>query len=267
METKNKISVVSKTTSVEPLDLAQQIGCKELHMIVDQKSGLKGIVAIYSVKRGPALGGCRFLPYNSTNLAIIDAIYLAKAMALKAAIHDLPLGGGKAVLIEDPNFNHEQRIKALRVFGKFLNTLNGRYITAVDSGTSVLDMDQIAKETSFVTSTSKFSYSVIDPSITTARGVFRGILAAVKFKFAQNNLKNIHVAVQGVGHVGYNLVKLLHKEAAKISICDKDPKLVIRCKEEFPEVNIISNLENIYKIDADVLSPCALGGVIQKKNY
>ena len=254
-------------TTIDPLDFAEQTGCKELHMIADQDSGLKGIIAIYSVKRGPALGGCRFLPYASTNLAAMDAINLAKAMAFKSAIADLPLGGGKAVLIGSKKFiNLDNRIKALKTFGKFLNTLNGRYITAVDSGTSVEDMDQIAVETPFVTSTSKFSYSTLDPSVLTARGVLRGILAAVKFKFAQDDLQNIHVAVQGVGHVGYYLVKLLYSMQAKISICDIDPTLINRCKAEFVGINIISNPEDIYKIQADVFAPCALGGVLSEKN-
>ena len=254
METINKTTHTSKSTFnqltvIEPLDFAEQIGCKELHMLTDNESGLKGMVAIYSVHRGPALGGCRFLPYESSSLAAIDAIQLAKAMAFKSAIADLPLGGGKAVLIQSKKFiDLDNRIKALKAFGKFLNTLNGRYITAVDSGTSVEDMDQIATETTFVTSTSKFSYSTLDPSVATARGVLQGILAAVKFKFGQDDLQNIHVAVQGVGHVGYHLVKLLYKMRAKISICDVNPKLINYCKAEFANINIIPNPEDIYKL-------------------
>ena len=272
METINKTSNTTKSTFnqltvIEPLDFAEQIGCKELHMLTDNESGLKGMVAIYSVHRGPALGGCRFLPYESSSLAAIDAIQLAKAMAFKSAIADLPLGGGKAVLIQSKKFiDLDNRIKALKAFGKFLNTLNGRYITAVDSGTSVEDMDQIATETTFVTSTSKFSYSTLDPSVATARGVLQGILAAVKFKFGQDDLQNIHVAVQGVGHVGYHLVKLLYKMRAKISICDINPKLINYCKAEFANINIIPNPEDIYKVNADIFAPCALGGVLTEKN-
>jgi leucine dehydrogenase len=259
-------STFNKVQVIDLLDFAEQLGCKELHMVTDQESGLKGIVAIYSVKLGPALGGCRFLPYATTNLAAIDAIKLAKAMAFKSAIAGLPLGGGKAVLMCSKKFiNLDNRIKALKAFGRFLNNLNGRYITAVDSGTSIEDMDQIATETTFVTSTSKFSYSILDPSVLTARGVLRGILAAVKFKFAKDDLQNIHVAVQGVGHVGYHLVKLLYSMQAKISICDIDPKLINRCKAEFTGINII-NTEDIYKVNADVFAPCALGGVLNEKN-
>ena len=259
----NNLSTASKSTLVDPLDFAEKIGCKELHMLSDPNSGLKAIIAIYSTLRGPALGGCRFLPYPSSSLAAIDAIRLAKAMAFKSAIADLPLGGGKAVLISSDQFLHSNnRAKALRAFGRFLNTLNGRYITAVDSGTSVEDMDHIAVETEFVTSTSKFNYSILDPSILTARGVLRGILAAVKFKYSQNDLKDIHVAVQGAGHVGYNLIKLLYKTRAKISVSDVNSQLLKKCKAEFPNINIIFDPEDIYKLNMDIFSPCALGGIL-----
>jgi leucine dehydrogenase len=250
---------------LEPLEFASQTGCKELHVFSDPETKLQAIVAIYSTVRGPALGGCRFLPYETVSLAAIDAIKLAKAMAFKSAVSELPLGGGKAVLVADPKFiNANNRAQALHAFGNFLNTLNGRYITAVDSGTSVADMDLIATKTKFVTSTSKFNYSILDPSVITARGVLQGILAAVKFKFAQNDLQGIHVAVQGVGNVGYNLVKLLYNKKAKISVCDKDQKLLARCKEKFNNINIINNPEEIYKIQADIFAPCALGSILNK---
>ena len=250
------------------LEFADHIGCKELHMVVDKASGLKGVVAIYCTKLGPALGGCRFLPYASSDLAAIDAMRLAKSMAFKSAIAGLPLGGGKAVLIEPTNSKDIKfdRVKALEAFGRFLNTLNGRYITAVDSGTSVADMDHIAKETKFVTSTSKFNYSISDPSVATARGVLKGILAAVKFKFAKNDLQDIHVVVQGVGNVGYYLVKLLHSMKAAISICDININLINRCVSEFSNINVISDPDKIYQVNADVFSPCALGGILNDKN-
>lgn len=255
------------------LDFAAQIGCKELHMFVDRDSGLKGIVAIYSTKLGPALGGCRFLPYASSNLAAIDAMYLAKSMTFKSAIAGLPLGGGKAVLIMPESFkfsnadiNLNNRKQALGAFGKFVNKLNGRYITAPDSGTSVADMDHIATETQFVTSTSKFHYSMPDPAFATARGVLKGILAAVKCKFAKDDLQDIHVAVQGVGNVGYYLVKFLHQLGASITICDLNPELLKRCTEQFNNLRVVVDPEKIYQVNADVFSPCALGGILNAKN-
>ena len=274
MHIKNKATLKINATpnselSTDILEFANDNGCKELHTVVDPDSGLNGFVAIYCTNRGPALGGCRFLPYAASNLAAIDSMRLAKGMAFKSAIADLPLGGGKAVLIEPihpQNIVNFDRIKALKAFGRFLNTLNGRYITAVDSGTTVNDMDHIASETKFVTSTSKFNYSISDPSVATARGVLKGILAAVKFKFAQDNLQDIRVAVQGVGNVGYYLVKLLHSMGAKISICDLNPKLINRCQAEFSDINVISDPEKIYQVDADVFSPCALGGILNTKN-
>lgn len=247
------------------LEFANKIGCKELHITIDPESGLKGIVAIHSVKLGPALGGCRFLHYTSTNLAATDAIRLAQAMAFKAAISNLPLGGGKAVLLLPEDLTNFNRPKALKAFGKFLNTLNGRYITAVDSGTNVTDMDHIATQTSFVTSTSKFSYSIPDPSVITARGVLHGILAAVKAKFSQNDLQGLHVAIQGVGNVGYNLVKLLDKLGVKLSICDTNKNLINRCLSEFKNINIIEDPEKIYTVNADIFAPCALGGILNEK--
>lgn len=257
---------MSKST-LDPLEFAEQIGCKELHVLADPDSGLKAIVAIYDTSRGPALGGCRFLPYASSSLAAIDAINLAKAMAYKSAIANLPLGGGKAVLVASEQFNNpNNRIKALTAFGRFLNTLNGRYITAVDSGTSVADMDCIAMETKFVTSTSKFNYSTLDPSVLTARGVLRGMLAAVKFKFADDNLKNIHVAVQGAGNVGYNLIKLLYNMKAKLTVTDINAALLKKLINDFPGINIIINPQDIYKVDADIFAPCALGGILTEQN-
>lgn len=255
--------------SSDILEFATNIGCKELYQVLDKDSGLHGFVAIHCTKRGPALGGCRFLPYISSNLAAIDAMRLAKGMALKSAMANLPLGGGKTVLINPTNSSNTlnfDRFKALQAFGKFLNTLKGRYITAVDSGTSVTDMDHIAKETAFVTSTSKFNYSVADPSIATARGVLKGILAAVKFKFATQDLQDVHVAVQGVGNVGYYLVKFLHHLKARISICDINSQLIDRCVADFNKINVISDPEKIYQINADVFSPCALGGILNSKN-
>jgi leucine dehydrogenase len=255
--------------TIDLLEFADQIGCKELHMVTDYSLGLKGVVAIYSTKLGPALGGCRFLPYESSNLAAMDAMRLAKSMALKSAIADLPLGGGKTVLIQ-PKFPEDlvtfERSKVLREFGRFLNTLNGRYITAVDSGTCVGDMDEIAAETEFVTSTSKFPYTIPDPSVMTARGVVKGMLAAAKFKFAASDLQGVRVAVQGVGHVGYYLVKMLHDLGAKITICDIHSKSIDRCVTEFKGVKVVSDPEKIYQTEAEIFSPCALGGVLNTKS-
>ncbi len=232
----------------------------EVHIKFDPTTGLKAIVAIHNLKRGPALGGCRLIHYRTTDEALEDALRLAYMMSFKAAVSNLPHGGAKAVLIKPKVI--KDRKAYFRAFGDFVNELGGRYITAVDSGTSPADMDAIAERTKYVTSTTGTDMSG-DPSPHTAFGVFRGIEAAVKFKLAKENLKNIHVAMQGVGHVGYYLAKRLKEAGAKLTICDVNQTNLQRCVEEFGAV--ICPPEKIYDVEADVFAPCALGAVLSSE--
>ncbi|KTD14981.1 Leu/Phe/Val dehydrogenase [Legionella israelensis] len=251
----NKKNPVDFMDSHDFLDYAMERGFGDLHFKVDSELGMKAIIAIHSTKLGPALGGCRFIEYPNTMAALKDAMRLARGMSYKAASVNLPLGGGKAVIIK-PQRSFD-RASYMHAFGKFVNELNGRYITALDSGTELADMDIIAEHTSYVASLSK---SNGDPSPYTALGVLRGIQAAVAFKLGKDSLKGLHVAVQGLGHVGYQLCRLLSEEGAKLSIYDVNPAVVSKAVEEMGAQAV--NADQIYKIPCDVFSPCALGAVI-----
>ena len=240
------------------LDYALVHGFGDLHFKVDPETGMKAIIAIHSTKLGPALGGCRFIEYPNTTSAIYDAMRLARGMSYKAASVNLPLGGGKAVVIK-PNkpFDREAYLHA---FGKFVNELNGRYITALDSGTQLSDMDIIAQHTPYVASLSSHNG---DPSPSTAKGVLRGIQAAVEFKLGKNKLEGLHIALQGLGHVGYLLASHLHKLGAKLTVADINPALVERAVKEFGAEAV--STESIHKVSCDVFAPCALGAIINDR--
>ncbi len=235
-------------------DYAITHGFGDLHFKVDNKTGMKAIVAIHNTKLGPALGGCRFIEYPDTESAIQDAMRLAIGMSAKAALANLPLGGGKAVIIK-PSTPYD-REAYLRSFGQFVDSLGGRYITALDSGTQLEDMDIIAQHTPYVASRSNHG----DPSPSTALGVFRGIEAAVKFKFNKPSVNGLHIAIQGLGHVGYRLAEHLHKAGAKLTVADINPALVEHATQAFNAQS--ANIADIHTISCDVFAPCALGGII-----
>lgn len=241
------------------LDYAEAMQCQELHIVVDEKVGLKAIVAIHNTLLGPALGGCRCIQYPSTNAAAVDAIRLAQGMTYKAAISNLPLGGGKTVLLK-PKVIFDKTLY-FKAVGRFVNSLNGRYITAVDSGTSTEDMDIIATETQYVTTTTHSVFSVADPSSLTALGVQRGIQAAVKYKLNYDSLKDIHVAIQGLGHAGYSLAKQLKAAGARLSVYDINSGVLERATRELNAV-AVPTLEALLSLDCDVFSPSALGAII-----
>lgn len=237
------------------LDYALSHNFGDLHLKVDNETGMKAIVAIHSTKLGPALGGCRFIEYPDTTSALYDAMRLARGMSYKAASVNLPLGGGKAVIIH-PSKPYD-RIAYMHRFGEFVNELGGRYITALDSGSQLSDMDIIAQHTPFVASLSSHNG---DPSPSTAKGVLRGIQAAVYFKLGKDNLNGLHVAIQGLGHVGYLLAHHLHALGARLTVADIAPTLVDRAVKEFGASAVPT--ENIHKIPCDVFAPCALGAII-----
>jgi leucine dehydrogenase len=237
------------------LEYALTHGFGDLHFKVDPETGMKAIIAIHSTKLGPALGGCRFIEYPNIEAAIKDAMRLARGMSFKAALINLPIGGGKSVIIKPKGaFN---RSKYMHKFGAFINELNGRYITALDSGTLLSDMDIIAEHTDYVASLSKHNG---DPSPSTAKGVLRGLQAAVAFKLGKDNLKGIHVAIQGLGHVGYLLAKHLHELGATLTVADISPAAVDLVVTEFGAKAV--GTEVIHKIPCDVFAPCALGAII-----
>lgn len=236
---------------------AEFLNYGEVHIKFDPATGLRAIVAIHNLNRGPAIGGCRLIHYPTTDDALEDAMRLGYMMSYKAAISNLNHGGAKAVLIKPKVI--KDRKAYMEVFAEFVNDLGGRYVTAVDSGTSEADMDIIASRTPFVTCTSQ-SGAGGDPSPRTALGVRRGIEAAVKFKLGKDNLDGVHVAIQGAGHVGYFLADELKKCGARLTVCDLNPTNLQRAVDEFGAA--VCSPEEIYDIKADVFAPCALGAVL-----
>ncbi|MRI33215.1 amino acid dehydrogenase [Endozoicomonas sp. OPT23] len=233
----------------------EEAGVNDLHFKYDEASGLKAIVAIHSTRRGPALGGCRIIPYASTDEAVTDAIRLAKGMSYKAALAGLDLGGGKSVIME-PSEPYD-REKLFKAFGGFIEELGGRYITAMDSGSRVSDMDTIATQTRHVSCTSISG----NPAPSTALGVYKGILATLKAnKNLGNSLKGMAVAVQGLGNVGFALCQLLHSDGARLLVTDIDEKKIEQCVADFGATAVSSN--EIYSVPCDIFSPCGLGGVL-----
>lgn len=236
---------------------AEQLDYGKFHIKIDPKTGLRAIIAIHSTKRGPALGGCRLIEYPSIGAAFNDAIRLGHGMTYKAAISNLPLGGGKGVLLKPAKIHDRQAY--FEAFGEFVDSLNGEYITALDSGTSIADMDVIATKTRYVTGMTSEDG---DPSPHTALGVRLGIEAAVKFKLKRDHLKGIRIAVQGMGHVGYALCKELISLGAIVIACDADEARIEKCAKEL-NIETVSP-ENIYDVDCDVFAPCALGGILNE---
>ena len=234
---------------------AEKLGFGELHFKIDPETQLFVIVAIHNLSRGPALGGCRWLPYESMNDAIYDALRLARGMTFKSAISHLPHGGGKAVILrpKDPIVDKEKYFKA---YAEFINTLGGIYITAADSGTTPAEMDIISKYTKYVTSTTPIG----NPAIYTAHGVLKSIQAAVKVKLNKDSLKKLHITIQGVGQVGYHLAKLCHELGATLTVADTNPALTQRCQQEFNAQVVDTDI--IHTVKSDVFAPCALGGIL-----
>lgn len=239
-------------------DLMSQHGYGEIHLKRDQASGLEAIIAIHDTRLGPALGGCRFIHYASEEEAVIDALRLARGMTYKAALAGLDHGGGKSVIIKP--YRRFDRTALFRAFGRFVEDLRGHYITAEDSGTSIEDMEVIRSVSKHVTGVDPSQGGSGDPSPFTALGVRRGIEACVHFALGRNTLDGISVAVQGVGHVGYHLCRELHTQGAKLTVADVDPLKAERAQREFGAS--IARLEDIFDVECDVFSPCALGSAL-----
>lgn len=245
-------------------DLAQSMNCEELHFVNDEKTGLKGIVAIHNTNLGPSLGGCRWMEYDSTYDAVKDAIRLAEGMTYKSAAANIPLGGGKAVIIKPKSMDNIDKHAYFAAYGEFIEKLNGRYITAIDSGVTTAEMNMIAKTTKYVANTSNCKFSKSDPSPCTAFGVIRGIESAVFYKLDKKELEGIHVAIQGLGAVGYKLAKNLYEQGAKLSVYDIDQEAINRCVNEFKATPLSSN-EEILQVECDVFAPCAKGAILNEE--
>ncbi|MEM9067041.1 MAG: Glu/Leu/Phe/Val dehydrogenase dimerization domain-containing protein [Myxococcota bacterium] len=234
----------------------------ELHFHRDAASGLRAVIAIHDTRLGPALGGCRCIPYDTEEDAIVDALRLARGMTYKAAISGIPHGGGKAVLMRPSG--EMDRAAFFRAFGKFVDDLGGHYITAEDSGTSVEDMEIVRTVTKYVTGVKPEHGGGGDPSPFTALGVRRGIEALAKFALGRSDLEGLHVAVQGIGHVGYHLCKLLHERSAQLTVADIDPLKAERAQREFGAS--VVELDQIFEVECDVFAPCALGSALNDQS-
>src|SRR5919202_209593 len=224
----------------------------------DKTTGLRAIIAIHDTTLGPALGGCRMYPYASEEDAIVDVLRLARGMTYKAAESGLNLGGGKSVIIRDPRRDKSEEL--LRSFGRYIETLGGRYIVAEDVGTSTEDMEHIRIETSHVVGVDVTHGGSGDPSPFTALGVREGMRACVEEVFGSPSLEGRTVAVQGLGNVGYQLCGLLHDEGANLMVTDLREQIVERAVQEFGAKPV--DPDEILSLPCDVLAPCALGAVV-----
>lgn len=238
---------------MEKWDYEQLVFCH------DKASGLKAIIAIHDTTLGPSLGGTRMWTYDSEEDAIEDALRLARGMTYKNAAAGLDLGGGKAVIIGDPK--KDKNPEMFRAFGRYIQGMNGRYITAEDVGTTVEDMDLIHLETNFVTGTSPSNPAASgNPSPVTAYGIYKGMKASAKEAFGSDSLQGKTIAVQGVGNVAYALCEFLHEEGAELIVTDINKDAVNRAVHSFNAKAV--NPDEIYSVDCDIYSPCALGAVI-----
>jgi valine dehydrogenase (NAD+) len=226
----------------------------------DSASGLRAIVAIYSTALGPGLGGTRFYPYPSEADAVRDVLNLSRSMAYKASLAGLDLGGGKAVIIGDPHTDKTEPL--LRAYGRFVQSLGGRYITACDVGTFSEDMDIVARECAFVTGRTVEQGGAGDSSVLTAYGVFQGMRAAAEVAWGEPTLQGRRVGVAGVGKVGRHLVEHLFADGAEVTITDVYEPAVSRVRATHPEVEVAADTAELVASDLDVYAPCALGDAI-----
>lgn len=224
----------------------------------DKDTGLKAIIGIHNTVLGPALGGARMWNYVREWDALNDVLRLSRGMTFKSAITGLNLGGGKAVIIGDAK--HSKTPDLMRRFGEFINSLNGRYITAEDIGMFTEDMDTLRKVTPYAVGVSESKGGSGDPSPNTAFGVFMGMKAAAKHKFGSDNLEGKSVFIEGVGNVGGNLIKHLLAEGAWVTVTDIDQELTEKIKHKYG-VSVYTG-DDLFSESMDIYSPCALGATI-----
>ena len=224
----------------------------------NKDAGLKAIIAIHNTVLGPGLGGLRMYPYKTEADALNDVLRLSRGMTYKAAVSGLNLGGGKAVIIGDPGQDKSEAL--FRAFGRFVNSLGGRYITAEDVGIDVNDMEYVYRETEYVTGVHQVHGGSGDPSPFTAYGTMQGLMAALQAKHGHEEVGKFSYAVQGAGHVGMQFIKLLREQGAKVFVTDITPALVQKAVDDYGAEAV--SLDAIYDVDAEVYSPCALGGTV-----
>src|ERR1700754_2999551 len=235
-------------------------GHEQVVFCQDRPTGLSAIIAIYSTALGPALGGTRFYPYSSTADAVQDVLNLSQGMAYKAALAGLDLGGGKAVIIGDPATMKTEAL--LRAYGRFVQSLAGRYYTACDVGTYSEDMDVVARECRYVTGRTVAHGGAGDSSVLTAYGVFQGMRAAAEVTWGTPTLEGRTVGVSGVGKVGRHLASHLVEDGATVVVADVNPAAVAALQAELPAVRSVADTGALVASDLDVYAPCALGAAL-----
>jgi leucine dehydrogenase len=252
------VNEAEKTETQSVFSRTAKMGHEQVVFCQDEATGLKAIIAIHNTVLGPALGGTRMWDYATDEEALIDVLRLSRGMTYKAAISGLNLGGGKAVIIGDPAKLKNEAF--MRRFGRFVDSLGGRYITAEDVNMKTRDMEYVHMETDSVTGIPESMGGSGDPSPVTAYGVYMGMKATAHHVFGSDNLSEKSVVVQGVGQVGMYLVDHLTKEGAKVYITDiAEDKLAKVAKSSGAEV---VGRDDIYDLDVDIYSPCALGATL-----
>jgi valine dehydrogenase (NAD+) len=250
----------SSPSSVDGVDVFE-LGAEHEQVVFchDDATGLKAIVAIHSTALGPALGGTRFYPYTSTGDAVRDVLNLSRGMSYKAALAGLDLGGGKAVIIGDPMKDKNEPL--LRAYGRFVQSLNGRYLTACDVGTYCEDMDVVARECSFVTGRTVAHGGAGDSSVLTAYGVYEGMRASAEAVWGSPSLSGRTVGIAGVGKVGHHLVKHLVEDGARVVVTDVYRPAVDSMVEQYG-ATAVADADALVRAEIDVYAPCAMGGAL-----
>ncbi|WP_295695109.1 Glu/Leu/Phe/Val dehydrogenase dimerization domain-containing protein [Lapillicoccus sp.] len=228
----------------------------------DRRTGLRAVIALYDTRLGPGLGGTRFYPYPTHGAALADALRLSRAMAYKNALAGLDHGGGKAVIIGDPATDKTPEL--LRAYGRFVESLGGRYVTASDVGTYVADMDVVSETTRFATGRSVARGGAGDSSVLTAYGVLRGMQASAEHVWGANGLAGRTVGIAGVGKVGRLLAAHLLEEGGRVVVTDVDAAAVARLVAEHPEIEVAADVASLVAGPLDVYAPCALGGALDE---
>ncbi|MGW0553255.1 Leu/Phe/Val dehydrogenase [Streptomyces sp. NPDC002926] len=244
---------------------SDQGGHEQVVLCQDRASGLKAVIAIHSTALGPALGGTRFYPYATEEEAVADALNLSRGMSYKNAMAGLDHGGGKAVIIGDSAaMDAGQRTELLLAYGRFVDSLGGRYVTACDVGTYVADMDVVARETRWATGRSPENGGAGDSSVLTAYGVFQGMRASAQHLWGDPTLRGRKVGIAGVGKVGHHLVEHLLSDGAEVVITDVREESVRRILDKHPgKVTAVTDTDTLIRTEGlDVYAPCALGGAL-----
>ena len=253
-----KPTVTKPTNDCLVVSAMSLMGHEQVVFCQDAETGLKAIIAIHNTTLGPALGGTRMWNYESEEQALEDVLRLSRGMSFKAAISGLELGGGKAVIIRDATTEKTEAL--MRKFGSFVDSLGGKYITAEDVGMNIKDMEYVRMETKHVTGIPESMGGSGDPSPLTAFGVYMGMKASAKYKWGSDNLDGKTVLVQGVGHVGENLVKHLTDEGANVIINDINETRLAELAKQYGATIVMGDA--IFDLDIDIYAPCALGATV-----